>query len=137
MYLDESGDHSLTAINPEYPIFVLGGIIVDQEYAEGPMTELVNQFKREFFGREDIILHTADITRARNGFEALQDPAFREAFYNGLNELMRRLDYRVIACAIKKLEHRAQYGDDALDPYFYSLGCWWKDLVWISEGEDM
>jgi len=33
MFLDESGDHSLTRIDPQYPMFVLGGIIVDREYA--------------------------------------------------------------------------------------------------------
>ena len=31
LFLDESGDHNLSAIDPRYPIFVLGGIIVDKE----------------------------------------------------------------------------------------------------------
>jgi hypothetical protein len=30
MFLDESGDHNLTVIDPQYPIFVLGGIIADR-----------------------------------------------------------------------------------------------------------
>ena len=39
LFLDESGDHNLTVIDPNYPVFVLGGVIVDQEYADGPLAE--------------------------------------------------------------------------------------------------
>lgn len=45
MFLDESGDHSLSKIDPQYPMFVLGGIIVEQDYAEGELTAQVRQFK--------------------------------------------------------------------------------------------
>ena len=27
LFLDESGDHNLSVIDPSYPIFVLGGVI--------------------------------------------------------------------------------------------------------------
>lgn len=121
LFLDESGDHNLAVIDPQYPLFVLGGIIVDKDYAEGPMTEAVRDFKRRLFGRDDIILHTADIARNRNGFEAMKNPAVRERFYAELNELMRSLDYKVVACAIRKDEHIARYGVAALDPYLLSL----------------
>ncbi len=121
LFLDESGDHNLAVIDPQYPLFVLGGIIVDKGYAEGPMTDAVRAFKHRLFGRDDIILHTADITRNRNGFEAMKNAAFRERFYAELNELMRSLDYKVVACAIRKDEHIARYGVAALDPYLLSL----------------
>lgn len=61
MFLDESGDHSLTVIDPQYPVFVLGGVIVDRAYASGEMARRVRQFKLDLFGRDDLILHTADI----------------------------------------------------------------------------
>ena len=121
LFLDESGDHNLSVIDPNYPIFVLGGVIVDKDYAEGPLTELLNEFKREMFGSSNIILHTADITRNRNGFEAMKDPGFRSRFYAQLNELMRNLSYSVIACVIHKEEHLSRYGVAALDPYMLSL----------------
>ncbi len=121
LYLDESGDHNLSVIDPQYPLFVLGGIVVDQEYAEGEMEREVRAFKRELFGREDIILHTADITRNRLGFERMIEPDFREQFYQKLNVLMRRLQYQVVACVIRKDEHLRAYGVAALDPYLLSL----------------
>lgn len=69
LFLDESGDHNLTAIDPQHPIFVLGGIIADENYAFGEMTEKLNRFKEEIFGTQNITLHTADFTRQKNGFE--------------------------------------------------------------------
>lgn len=46
---------------------------------------------------------------------------FRERFYAELNGLMQSLDYKVVACAIKKDKHFAQYRSAALDPYMFSL----------------
>ena len=72
LFLDESGDHSLTVIDPEYPLFVLGGVIMDLDYAKGEASERLNAFKQDLFGDKEIHLHTADITRNRNGFERLK-----------------------------------------------------------------
>ncbi len=121
MFLDESGDHSLSKIDPQYPLFVLAGVVVEQAYAEGEMERQLRVFKHALFGREDVILHTADISRNRGGFEQMKEPEFRSRFYEGLNELMRRLDYKVVACAVKKDAHLARYGVAALDPYMLSL----------------
>ena len=110
LFLDESGDHNLTAVDPNYPAFVLGGVIVDREYAEQQLEDTLNEFKAEMFGRTDIVLHTADITRNRNGFEDMQDEAFRNHFYNRTNSLMRSLPYSVVACAIRKDEYLAGTG---------------------------
>ncbi|MDO8445819.1 MAG: DUF3800 domain-containing protein [Deltaproteobacteria bacterium] len=121
MFLDESGDHNLSIIDPDYPLFVLGGVIVDKNYAEGALTDALRDFKLRLFGSDDIILHTADITRNRNGFERMKEQQFRERFYRELNELMHTLNYTVIACAIKKDHHLARYGIAAIDPYLLSL----------------
>lgn len=121
MFLDESGDHNLSVIDPLYPMFVLGGVIVDQSYAEGELTQRMNEFKQALFGRINIVLHTADITRNRNGFEQLKEAKFRAHFYEKLNQLMRELKYSVVACTVHKLQHLSRYGVAALDPYMLSL----------------
>lgn len=121
LFLDESGDHNLTVIDSNYPLFVLGGVIVDKDYADGPLTEALDDFKRRMFGRTDLVLHTADIVRNRNGFEELNNPQFRETFYHELNLLVRELDYTVVACAIRKNEHFRHYGAAAIDLYRISL----------------
>jgi hypothetical protein len=66
-------------------------------------------------------LHTADITRNKNGFERLKEPAFRRPFYDEINRMMQELEYTVVACVIKKDAHLARYGMAAVDPYLLSL----------------
>ncbi|MFP4002576.1 MAG: DUF3800 domain-containing protein, partial [Alphaproteobacteria bacterium] len=110
LFLDESGDHNLSLVDSQYPIFVLGGVILDSAYAEGPLTDALNDFKDDVFGRTDIILHTADIARNRNGFERLKEPDFRRYFYDRLNALMSDLQYSVVACVIRKDLHLSRYG---------------------------
>lgn len=39
MFLDESGDHNWFLIDPEYPVCVLSGVIVDRQCAEGDLGE--------------------------------------------------------------------------------------------------
>jgi len=121
LFLDESGDHSLSKIDPQYPIFVLGGCVFDYDYYKAIVENLVKQFKEKLFGRTDLIIHTADISRNKEGFERLKDPVFRKRFYEEINRLMEELDYKVIACVIKKDKHLLKYGLEAKDPYLLSL----------------
>lgn len=121
LFLDESGDHNLSVIDPQYPMFVLGGVIMEVDYAKGALADALDDFKRQMLGRTDIVLHTADIVRNRNGFERMKDPGYRAEFLEGLNDLMRRAEYRVVACAVHKSAHLARYGFGAVDPYMLSL----------------
>ena len=121
LFLDESGDHNLTAIDPQHPIFVLGGVVANQEYAFGQMTDMLQKFKKELFGTTHIHLHTADFTRQKNGFERMKDRDFCGLFYEKLNQLIADLDIAIVACAIKKQQMMAKYGLEAIDPYHLSL----------------
>ena len=115
------GDHPLDRIDPEYPVFVLGEVIIDRAYARTVLAPRLRQLKNDFFDDPNLILHTTDIVRAKNGFETLRDPALKREFYQALNTMMRELDYKVVACVIKKQEHLQRYRTNALDPYIYSL----------------
>jgi hypothetical protein len=121
MYLDESGNHDLLRIDEQYPIFVLGGVIVDAAYADTEMAERFAKLKADVFGSPEIILHTAEIARNRNAFECLKNAAKRQEFYRALNDVMRTLKYKVVACAINKRAHLDRYGGSAVDPYWLSL----------------
>lgn len=44
MFLDESGDHRLEVIDPQYPLFVLGGCIMDIDYHENILTPRLRQY---------------------------------------------------------------------------------------------
>lgn len=120
MFLDESGIHKLPDLDPDYPVFVLGGVIVEDGYLL-TVEDRVRAFKRNVFGREDLILHTTDIQRNRKGYEQLINPVFRARFYVEINKLMSELEYVVVACAIKKDALWDRYGERSIDPYMLSL----------------
>jgi hypothetical protein len=121
MYLDESGDHNLERIDPNYPVFVLGRVIVERTYARTVIESRMQRLKRDFFGREDIILHTADIIRARNEFACLKNADLKETFLGALTAMMRELEYTVVACVIRKPAYAATHEPGAIDVYRDSL----------------
>jgi hypothetical protein len=121
LFLDESGDHSLEKIDSQYPVFVLCGVAMEETYHDGGATDALNDFKRKLFGTREIILHTLDFTRNKHGFEQMINPEFRMEFFVELEKLVRDLQFKIIACAIKKQEHLERYGLNALDPYMLSL----------------
>ena len=117
LYLDESGNHDLRKIDPDYPVFVLGGVIVEDRYAKTVLEVEVGRFKLRWFGSTKTVLHTADMVRNRNEFGILRDSGVRERFYRDLNEMMRRLEYSVVACAIDKYAYVENRGNRVVDPY--------------------
>jgi len=74
MYLDESGDHNLKRIDPKYPVFVLGGVIVDRAYAREVVTPTLEAFKERHFEHDEVILHTVKMMKGRGSYRFLADP---------------------------------------------------------------
>ncbi|MGH8010538.1 MAG: DUF3800 domain-containing protein [Candidatus Binatia bacterium] len=120
MFLDESGNHDLRRINPKYPVFVLGGVIVDRAYVRNTIEPQMRQFKMTHFGRDDVVLHTVAMGRGRGDYAFLANPAKRGAFYADLNALLLRWDYKVVVCVFELPRLIAQHTQPA-DPYHDGL----------------
>ena len=120
--LDESGDDNLIRIDPGYSVFVLGGVIFDDEYAQARAGNAITAFKRDLFGRTDFVLHTAEIIRNAGVFAPLANRNFRNEFYDRLNAMLRDLDFSVVACAIRKDRLDLSTNSALRDPYCYALG---------------
>ncbi len=116
MFLDESGDHSLDKIDNSYPMFVLAGCIFDLDYYSTVVEPKINELKIKHFGKIDIILRSYDIRKQKGAFACLVDKKKREAFYIDLNNLMKSLNFKIIASAIHKSKLKDQYSDPG-NPY--------------------
>lgn len=116
MFLDESGDHSLDKIDNSYPMFVLAGCIFDFDYYSAIAEPKINELKLKHFGKIDIILRSYDIRKQKKDFAALVDKKKREAFYSDLDEVIKLLDFKIIAAAIHKKKLKNQYNDPG-NPY--------------------
>ena len=120
LFIDESGDPSLSSINADFPIFtLLGCLFEDSAYQE--ICKKIIELKKEFFGSEHAILHSRDIRKCEGVFVKLFDLKIKEKFYERLNSILEREKYTVIAVAIKKQEFIEKYGKIADDPYELSL----------------
>jgi hypothetical protein len=111
----------LKRIDKSYPIFVLGGVVIDRAHVRDIVEPDMNQFKMRYFGRDDVILHTVDMGSGTGSYAFLADPTIRAKFYEDLNAMLLRWDYKVIACVIKKPELVDQFGTNAQDPYMHCL----------------
>jgi hypothetical protein len=121
MYLDESGNHSLSTVEPNFPVFVLGGVILERNYVFEVVEPRLSALKLSFFGRDDFALHTAEIVRPKGQFSVLKDDALKLEFVSALTELMRELEYTVVACAVLKMPFRRAGHLEAEDLYLHSL----------------
>ena len=120
LFIDESGDPSLSSISTSFPVFVLlGCLIEDAEYRK--ICTKITALKKEFFDSEHAILHSRDIRKCEGVFSKLFDLELKEKFYERLNAILSESDYMVIAVGIKKQEFIEKYGKIADDPYELSL----------------
>jgi hypothetical protein len=109
VYVDESGDHSLTSIDPKYPIFVLAFCVFKKsEYVDVAVPSL-QRLKFRFFGHDSVVLHEQEITKSVGPFRILFDRTKRDEFFNALNGLIETTPFRLIAVAIRKDQHRERY----------------------------
>ncbi len=125
LYIDETGDHSLTRIDKTYPIFVLTGVIVDETYHQNDLTDELNKLKLRHFGTEDVVLHSQEMTHPKiaknSAYTRFLDASFRTSFYRDFGLLLRRSRVSIVACVIMKSKHFANYGLEAKDPYLLSF----------------
>jgi len=120
VYADESGDHSLTAVNAEYPVFALAFCIFPVKSYVEYVVPAVQRLKFDFFGHDQVILHENEIRRRSEVFHFAGDRDVYERFVERIDSLIRTADMTVIASVINK-EMLAEQYFAADDPYDLAL----------------
>ncbi|NOH04721.1 MAG: DUF3800 domain-containing protein [Chloroflexi bacterium] len=121
LFMDESGDHNLENIDPNFSAFCLAGCIFERDYYKNVVRPSVEGLKNRFWGRTDVILHSSDIRKHRGAFSFLGSVDKRQEFYEAINDLLAGLDMTILAAVILKKAHLSHYGDGARHPYHLSL----------------
>lgn len=102
VFVDESGDHSLTSIDPIYSVFVLAFVMVRKaDYIE-KITPDLQRFKMRYWGHDEIVLHEHEIRKPRDSFSFLMERRIREQFIGELSDLMASLPATIVAVVIDK-----------------------------------
>lgn len=128
LFLDETGDHGLSFVDKNFPLFLLAGCLFDSEELTKIKKEIDN-FKREFFGTTDVILHSRDIRKCEGAFQILFDLEIKKNFYEKLNKIIGEANFTIFGSGVNKEEHIKKYGKGAKDPYVLSLSFIMERLV--------
>ena len=102
VFVDESGDHGLENIDPQYPVFVLAFCVVSKSDYARIIQPALTEFKFRHFGHDQVILHERDIRKDLGEFSTLRDRDRKSAFIDELAELIAISPMTVIASAIRK-----------------------------------
>lgn len=121
VFVDESGDHGLQSIDPQYPAFVLAFCIIEKLVYSRSVLPTMTEFKFRHFGHDQVILHEREIRKDLGEFSFLRDPARKSAFIDELTTIIAGAPMTVIASAIRKdhLVNRYAYPNN---PYEIALG---------------
>ena len=134
-FLDETGDHGLSYIDPNFPLFLLCGCLFSEEELQ-KACQRVDELKRKHFNTIEVILHSRDIRKCQGVFQILFDLDIKKAFYEDLNNLMEQLKFTVISSAINKEEFIKRYGKSADDPYHISFSFIIERLIFCADTID-
>lgn len=136
VYVDESGDHGLVSIDPQYPIFVLVFCIFHKRNYLSTVQK-VQKFKFDNFGHDLIVLHESDIRRDRGDFKILKSKERKEIFINKITNIIEEEEFTVISAVIDKSKLKQKY-TNASNPYHIALGfCIERLYLFLKEKGDI
>lgn len=136
LFLDESGDHDLSFVDKNFPLFLLCGCVVEEHCLEQVKNE-VDTFKQKYFGTTEVILHSRDIRKCQGAFQILFDLQLKEKFYRDLNQILKESNYCLLGSGIQKEKHIKKYGKGAKDPYTLSLSFIIERLIFYLDGVEI
>lgn len=119
-FIDESGDHGLTKIDTDFPVFLLCGVLIKTEDYE-VVRQATNTLKHSIWGNKEVIFHSRDIRKCEKEFQKLFDLELKAYFYTELNKIIANSPYTIIASAIQKDHFIEQFGKLQDDVYEVAL----------------
>jgi hypothetical protein len=120
VFVDESGDHGLAAIDPEYPVFVLTFCIIEKSAYAAELCPAIARLKFKYFGHDGVVLHEHDIRKQKPPFGLLTNREHRERFLSDLDAIVASAPITVVASVIRKDLHAARYQSPA-NPYLLAM----------------
>ncbi len=121
VYVDESGDHSLTSIDADYPVFVLALCVFHKRHYSEKIVSAVEKFKFNYFGHDSVVLHEHEIRKQKGAFAFLSQRKVRDEFMASLSSIMDRSNFVLIATVVDKQRLGKNEGASS-NPYHIALG---------------
>lgn len=120
LYMDESGDHGLTTVDADFPVFLLCGIIIADQHYDALRSDM-NGLKQSIWNSTEVIFHSRDIRKCDKEFAKLFDLEVKARFYAEVNRIIAHHRYAIIASGIRKDRYIKQVGRLSKDVYELAL----------------
>jgi hypothetical protein len=133
VFVDESGDHGLGSIDPNYPMFVLALCIFRKQDYIDLVCPAVQRFKFKHWGHDSVVLHEHDIRKPSGSYGFLFNPAMRASFLADLNTMVEVAPFTLIASVVRKQDLKDAYTLPA-NPYHLGLEFGLERLYKFLEG---
>ena len=119
VFVDESGDHGLTAVNRDFPLFALAFCVFPKAAYTNEVTPALRRLKLITFGHDLVVLHEHDIRKKAGAF-AMMSREPREAFLDALSRVIEAAPFTLVAVVIDKRGLRLENAATA-NPYHLAL----------------
>lgn len=133
LFMDESGDHGLANPQPDFPVFLLCGVLITEESYELVRQE-INQLKESIWQDKKVVFHSRDIRKCEKAFQVLFNLELKKHFYEQVNRIVAGADYIILASAIRKNEFIEKFGKLHDDVYEIALSIIIEQAVTILDG---
>ncbi|MAY70544.1 MAG: 3-deoxy-D-manno-octulosonic acid transferase [Halomonas sp.] len=120
VYVDESGDHGLSSIDPNYPVFVLAFCVFHKRHYSEAIVPSLEKFKFNYFGHDQVVLHEHEIRKEKGAFSFFKNRDHKNQFMSGLSGIVEKSNFILISCTIDKRELKKQNGNKS-NPYHLAL----------------
>ncbi len=120
VFVDESGDHNLRQIDPQFPVFVLLFAIIRKDDYINQVCPNLQRFKHEFWAHDEVVLHEHEIRKPFGDFLFLIQKPIRDRFLARLSTQMEALPATVVAIVIDKAKYAVRYHAH-VSPYDYAM----------------
>ncbi|HET8596596.1 MAG TPA: DUF3800 domain-containing protein [Castellaniella sp.] len=108
VFVDESGDHSLEFIDPDYPVFVLSFCVFRKSDYVDKIVPAIKRLKMDVFGHDLAVLHERDLRRKTGWFSRLQKEP-REQLMANIARVIETSEMTLIAILIDKNRLKRKY----------------------------
>ena len=121
VYVDESGDHGMQTIDPQYPLFVLAFCVFHKRHYSEHVVSALEKFKFKHFGHDQVVLHENEIRKEKGSFNIFRSRDEKSQFLDDLTEIIDASNFILITCVIDKRNLKT-HADASSNPYHIALG---------------
>lgn len=119
VYVDESGDHGMQTIDPQFPVFVLALCVFHKGHYSEKVVPALEKFKFKHFGHDQIVLHESEIRKEKGSFRIFPSREHKQRFLDELTSIIEASNFILISCVIAKEQLREQ--EKPPNPYHIAL----------------